>query len=170
MLLTDARRAARLDGDGELVLLEEQDRSLWDAERIAEGLELSREAAAGGPGPYTVQARIAAVHAEAPSAEETDWDRIARLYEWHTAIAPSPIVELNRAVAVAMRDGPEVGLESIAAIEGLDDYHPLHAARADLLRRLGRDSEAAAAYERALALAPNPVERRFLQHRLAELA
>jgi RNA polymerase sigma-70 factor (ECF subfamily) len=171
MLLTDARRPARLDEHGEIVLLEDQDRSLWDAARIAEGLELSRQAAAGGPGgPYTIQARIAAVHAEAAGAGQTEWDRIVRLYEWHVAIAPSPVVELNLAVAVAMRDGPEAGLASIDAVEGLDDYHPLHAARADLLRRLGREAEAATAYERALALAPNPVERRFLERRLAELA
>jgi len=170
MLLTDARRPARLDERGEIVLLEDQDRSLWDATRIAEGLELSRQAATGGPGPYTIQARIAAVHAEAAHAGETDWDRIVRLYEWHATIAPSPIVELNLAVALAMRDGPEDGLASIDAIEGLDDYHPLHGARADLLRRLGREAEAAAAYERALALAPNPVERRFLERRLGELA
>ena len=170
MLLTDARRPARLDERGEIVLLEEQDRSLWDAERIAEGLELSRQAAVGGPGPYTVQARIAAAHAEATSAGDTDWDRIVRLYEWHATIAPSPIVELNLAVAIAMRDGPEAGLAKIAAIEGLNDYHPLHAARADLLRRLSRDAEAAEAYERALSLDPNPVERRFLERRLTELA
>ena len=171
MLLTDARRPARLDQRGEIVLLEDQDRSLWDAAQIAEGLELSRQAAAGGPGgPYTIQARIAAVHAEAAGAEETEWDRIVRLYEWHAAIAPSPVVDLNLAVAVAMRDGPEAGLASIDAVEGLDDYHPLHAARADLLRRLKREAEAASAYERALALAPNPVERRFLERRLAELA
>jgi RNA polymerase sigma-70 factor (ECF subfamily) len=170
MLLTDARRAARLDREGELVLLEDQDRSLWDAERIAEGLELSREAAAGGPaGPYTVQARIAAVHAEAASAEETDWDRIVRLYAWLAEVAPSPIVELNRAAALAMRDGPEAGLELIDEIEGLDSYQPLHAARADLLRRLGRSAEAAEAYERALALDPNPVERRFIERRLAAI-
>jgi len=171
MLLTDARRPARLDQHGEIVLLEDQDRSLWDAERIAEGLELSGQAAAGGPGgPYTIQSRIAAVHAEAAAAGETDWDRIVRLYEWHAEVAPSPIVALNLAVAVAMRDGSGAGLESIEAIEGLDDYHPLHGARADLLRRLGREDEAAAAYERALALAPNPVERRHIERRIAELA
>ncbi len=114
MLLTDARRVARVDEAGEAVLLEDQDRSLWDRERIAEGLELSREAAAGGPaGPYTIQARIAAVHAEATTAAETDWERIARLYAWHLEIAPSPVVELNRAVAVAMCEGPERGLELI---------------------------------------------------------
>jgi len=170
MLLTDARRPARLDRDGELVLLEDQDRSLWDAEHIAEGLELSREAAAGGPGgPYTVQARIAAVHAEAASAAETEWERVVRLYEWLVEVAPGPVAELNRAAAVAMRDGPEAGLELIEAIEGLDDYRPLHGARADLLARLGRNEEAAKAYERALSLDPNPVERRFLERRLATL-
>lgn len=170
MLLTDARRAARVDERGEVVLLEEQDRSLWDRALIEEGLELSREAGAGGPaGPYTVQARIAATHAEATSAADTDWDRIVRLYEWHLEVAPSPIVELNRAVAVAMRDGPQTGLDLIDAIEGLDDYHPLHGARADLLRRLGHGEEAAAAYRRALELTPNPVERRFLEGRLSNL-
>jgi RNA polymerase sigma-70 factor, ECF subfamily len=167
VLLTDARRPARVDEQGELVLLEDQDRSLWDRERIAEGLGLSREAAAGGPaGPYTIQARIAAVHAEAASTAETDWDRIARLYAWHAEIAPSPIVELNGAVAVAMRDGPQAGLELIDAIDGLDDYQQLHGARADLLHRLGRDAEAVEAYERALELAPNAVERRFIEARL----
>jgi RNA polymerase sigma-70 factor (ECF subfamily) len=170
MLLTDARRPARIDEHGEIVLLEDQDRSLWDAARLAEGLELSRHAAAGGPGgPYTIQSRIAAVHAEAANAGETDWDRIVRLYQWHGEVAPSPIVALNLAVAVAMRDGPEAGLAAIDAIEGLDDYHPLHGARADLLHRLGRSADAAQAYQRALALAPNPVERRFLERRLAVL-
>jgi RNA polymerase sigma-70 factor (ECF subfamily) len=170
MLLTDARRAARLDADGEIVLLEEQDRSLWDAKRIGEGLKLSREAAAGAPaGPYTVQARIAAAHAEAPSAGETDWDRIARLYAWLAELTPSPVVELNRAVAVAMRDGPEAGLALIEVVEGLDDYYPRHTARAELLRRLGRGAEAVEAYERALSLDPNPVERRFLERRLSAL-
>jgi RNA polymerase sigma-70 factor, ECF subfamily len=170
MLLTDARRAARVDEQGELVLLEDQDRALWDRDLIAEGLELSREAAAGrSPGPYTVQARIAAAHAEAASAAETDWARIARLYAWLAEVAPTPVVELNRAVAVAMSEGPRRGLELIDAIDGLDDYHPLHSARADLLRRLGRRDEAARAYERALELTANPVERRFLERRLATL-
>jgi RNA polymerase sigma-70 factor (ECF subfamily) len=170
MLLTDARRRARVDEDGEAVLLEDQDRSLWDKEQIAEGLELSREAAAGGPGgPYTVQARIAAAHAEAATAAETDWERIARLYAWHLEIAPSPVVELNRAVAVAMCEGPERGLELTDAIDGLGGYQPLHATRADLLRRLGRLGEATEAYRRALELTANPVERRFIERRLGGL-
>jgi RNA polymerase sigma-70 factor (ECF subfamily) len=170
MLLTDARRDARVDEGGEAVLLEDQDRSLWSGERIDEGLELSREAAAGGPaGPYTVQARIAAVHAEAATAAETDWARIARLYAWHLEIAPSPVVELNRAVAVAMCEGPERGLELIGEIEGLDGYQPLYSARAELLRRLGRLGEAAESYRRALELTANPVERRFIERRLGGL-
>jgi len=167
MLLTDSRRAARVDAAGDLVLLSEQDRSLWDRERIAEGLQLSREAAARGPaGPYTIQARIAAVHAEAANAEQTEWGRIARLYEWHLEVAPSPVIELNRAVAVAMAEGPERGLKLIAAIESLDSYQPLHTARADLLRRLNREAEATESYRRALELTPNPVERRFIERRL----
>ena len=170
MLLTDARRGARLDAAGEIVLLEDQDRSLWSAGKIEEGLELSREAAAGVPaGPYTVQARIAATHAEAARADETDWDRIVRLYTWLTELTPSPVIELNRAVAVAMRDGPEAGLALIEAVEGLDDYRPRHVAGADLLRRLGRNTEAVEAYERALALGGNPVERRFIARRIASL-
>ncbi len=169
MLLTDGRRAARVDEAGELVLLEDQDRSLWDRERIGEGLELSREAAAGGPaGPYTIQARIAAVHAEAAAAAETDWTRIAQLYAWHLEMAPSPVVELNRAVAVAMSEGPERGLELIDSIDGLGGYQPLHTTRADLLRRLGRDGEAAEAYKQALELTDNAVERRFIERRLAQ--
>jgi RNA polymerase sigma-70 factor (ECF subfamily) len=169
MLLTDARRGARVDERGELVLLEDQDRGRWDAGKIEEGLALSREAAAAGPaGPYTIQARIAAVHAGAASAAETDWERIARLYAWHAELAPSPVVELNRAVAISMQEGPRRGLDLIEAIDGLDEYRPLHSARADLLRRLGRREEAAAAYARALDLDPNPVERRFLERRLAQ--
>jgi RNA polymerase sigma-70 factor (ECF subfamily) len=170
MLLNDARRAARVDAAGELAPLEEQNRGLWDAERIAEGLALSERAAAAGPRPYAIQARIAAAHASAPNAADTDWERIARLYEWLALAAPSPVVELNRAAAVAMAEGSERGLELIDAIEGLDAYQPLHAARADLLRRLGREREAAAAYERALALCGNEVERRFLRRRLAEVS
>ncbi|MDX6602277.1 MAG: polymerase sigma-70 factor, subfamily [Solirubrobacterales bacterium] len=169
MLLNDARRAARIDSSGEAVPLERQDRGLWDAERIAEGLRLSEQAAAGGPvGPYTVQARIAAAHASAARPEDTDWERIVRLYAWLAKVAPSPVVELNRAAAMAMSEGPERGLELIDAIEGIEDYQPLHAARADLLRRLGRDAEAAAAYERALELSENPAERRYIEVRIAE--
>jgi RNA polymerase sigma-70 factor (ECF subfamily) len=168
MLLVDARREARVGPDGEVVPLEEQDRGLWDAAAIAEGIVLSeRAAAAGQAGPYTIQARIAACHARAAGAAETDWARIARLYEWLAWAAPSPVVELNRAAAVAMRDDPGRGLELIDAIEGLDGYGPLHASRADLLRRLGRDEEAARAYARAVELSANPVERRFLERRLA---
>jgi RNA polymerase sigma-70 factor, ECF subfamily len=171
MLLTDARREARVDANGDPVPLEEQDRGLWDRERIDEGLALSERAAAAGPaGPYTVQARISAAHAAAASADETDWPRIVRLYEWLELVSPGPVVELNRAAAVAMSEGPERGLELIDAIEGIEDYGPLHAARADLLRRLGRDREAAAAFERALELSANPAERRFLERRIGELS
>lgn len=171
MLLNDARRPARVDATGEAVPLERQDRSLWDVERIAEGLALSEEAAAAGPvGPYIVQARIAAAHVTAPSTAETDWTRIVRLYEWLAVVTPTPVVELNRAAAVAMLEGPERGLELIDALEGLDDYQPLHAARADLLRRLGHEAAAVNAYQRALALSENPAERRFLESRIAALA
>ena len=170
MLLVDSRRAARIGQDGVPVPLEEQDRTLWDPGRIEEGLALSERAAAAGPvGPYTIQARIAAAHATAPSPAQTDWARIARLYEWLERASPGPVVELNRAAAVAMSEGPERGLELIDAVEGIDDYGPLHAARADLLRRLGRDGEAAAAFERALELSANPAERRFLERRIDEL-
>jgi RNA polymerase sigma-70 factor, ECF subfamily len=170
MLLTDSRRPARVDADGDAVPLDEQDRGLWDAERIAEGLALSERAAAHGPvGPYTIQARIAAAHAEAETAEDTDWARIVRLYEWLAHVAPSPVVELNRAAAVAMRDGPERGLELIDEIDGLDEYRQLHSARAELLRRLGRDQEAGSAYARAIELTSNQVERRHLERRLAEV-
>jgi RNA polymerase sigma-70 factor, ECF subfamily len=169
MLLTDARRAARLDEHGEAVLLEAQDRSLWDREQIGEGLALSRVAAAAGPaGPYTVQSRIAAVHAEAASADETDWARIARLYSWHLEVAPGPVVALNRAVAVGMSEGPEQALELIESIDGLEGYQPLHTARAEMLRRLGRLGEASEAYRQALELTSNAVERRFIERRLAE--
>jgi RNA polymerase sigma-70 factor, ECF subfamily len=163
MLLQDSRRAARLDAGGRMVLLEDQDRSLWDQAQIAEGLELTERAMRLGPGPYTLQAAIAAQHASGTS----DWARIATLYELLARVSPSPVVELNRAVAVAMAEGPERGLELIDAVEGLDEYHLLHSARADLLRRLGRDHEAAAAYRRALELASNPAEREFLERRLS---
>jgi RNA polymerase sigma-70 factor (ECF subfamily) len=166
MLFHDSRREARTTPEGELVLLEDQDRSLWDAERIEEGRRmLERAARLRRVGPYQLQAAIAAVHSE----ESTDWAAIAGLYGRLAEVAPSPIVELNRAVAVAMASGADEGLDLIARIQGLDDYHLLHAARADLLRRLGRDAEAAGAYRRALALAPNLVERDFLKRRLSEV-
>jgi RNA polymerase sigma-70 factor, ECF subfamily len=166
MLFHDSRRDARTNAAGELVLLEDQDRSLWDSDRIDEGHRvLERAARMRRPGPYQLQAAIAAVHAEG----STDWAAIATLYERLGELAPSPIVELNRAVAVAMADGLDQGLTLIDDIQGLDDYHLLHAARADLLRRLGRDAEAAGAYRRALELAPNPVERAYLERRLAQV-
>ena len=166
MLLHDARRAARLDGSGELVLLEDQERSRWDRERIAEGRRvLDRALPLRRPGPYQLQAAIASLHLE----PETDWTQIAVLYERHAALATSPVVELNRAVAVAMAEGPESGLALIETIEGLDSYRHLHSARADLLRRLGRRIEAEQAYERALELSAHPAERAFLERRLAEV-
>jgi RNA polymerase sigma-70 factor, ECF subfamily len=173
MLLTDARRAARTTADGDLVLLADQDRSRWDRDGIAEGTALLRRAVAAEPvGPYTLQAAIAATHARAPRAEATDWDRIVGLYDLLARADPSPVVELNRAVAVAMRDGPAAGLALVDDLLGrgqLDGYHLAHAARADLLARLGRTAEARAAYRRAMALAGQEPERRFLQGRLAEL-
>ncbi|MET0824755.1 MAG: RNA polymerase sigma factor [Solirubrobacterales bacterium] len=167
MLLHDSRRAARTGVDGELVLLADQDRSLWDAERIGEGLKLAEAARAWGPRPYVLEALIAAEHARAPTAADTDWERIVRLYAWLAELNPSPVVELNRAVAVAMARGPAEGLALIDAIDGLGAYGPYHVARADLLRRL-EHPEAVAAYERAVELAANPVERAFLERRLAE--
>jgi RNA polymerase sigma-70 factor (ECF subfamily) len=165
-LLHDARRAARLDPDGSLVLLEDQDRQLWDAERIAEGRRvLDRALPYRRPGPYQLQAAIASLHLE----PETDWPQIAALYGRLSCLQPSPVVELNRAVAVAMASGPDEGLALIDAIEGLDAYRHLHSARGDLLRRLGRDGEAASAYARALELAKHPAERAFLERRLAEV-
>ena len=166
MLLQDSRREARTGPGGELVLLEDQDRSLWDRDEIEQGIRLF-----GGlpPGPYVLQTAIAAEHARAARAEDTDWGRIVGLYALLVRAVPSPIVELNRAVAVAMAERPEQGLELIEEIEGLERYHLLHAARADLLRRAGRREEAAEAYSRALELAANPVERAFLERRSAEL-
>ena len=166
MLFHDSRREARTSPEGELVLLEDQDRTLWNRERIAEGRRLlGRAARLRRVGPYQLEAAIASVHAEGT----TDWEAIARLYEELGRLTPSPIVDLNRAVAVAMANGADQGLDLISQIEGLDDYHLLHAARADLLRRLGRRDEAAGAYRRALALTPNPVERDYLERRLAEV-
>jgi RNA polymerase sigma-70 factor, ECF subfamily len=158
MLLHHARRDARVDAEGRLVLLEDQDRSLWHTGEIVQGRAL---AAAAAPDRYGLQAAIAAEHV----ADTTDWARVAALYERLAALEPNPVVELNRAVAVAMAEGPERGLGLIDAIEGLEDYHLLHSARADLLRRLGRAEDARAAYDRALALAANPVERDFLVRR-----
>jgi RNA polymerase sigma-70 factor, ECF subfamily len=173
MLLHDSRRAARTSPTGELILLDDQDRSLWDRAQIAEGLTLVEHALSSRRfGPYTLQAAIAAVHAEAPNAAATDWARIVGLYDALVQADPSPVVELNRAVAVAMRDGPLAGLELIDAIlvrGDLGNYHLAHAARADLCRRLGRTAEARTSYERALGLTKQEPERRFLERRLAEL-
>jgi RNA polymerase sigma-70 factor (ECF subfamily) len=173
MLLQESRRAARTSESGDLILLEDQDRGVWNKEQIAEGLELvARAVASRRLGPYTLQAAIAAVHAEAPSAAATDWGEIAGLYGALQRMAPSPVVELNRAVAIAMRDGPAAGLELIERILAsgeLEDYHLAHAARAELCRRAGRNAEAQAAYVKALELAQQEPERRFLQKRLREL-
>ena len=168
MVLHHSRRDARGDASGELVLLEDQDRSLWRSDELEGGLRFAERA--GEETPYAIQAAIAAEHARSGRAEATDWRRIAALYDRLEEVAPSAVVTLNRAVAVAMVDGPEPGLEILdVLVEAgeLGDYHLLHSARADLLRRLGRDQEAAAAYARALELATNPVERRFLERRLA---
>jgi RNA polymerase sigma-70 factor (ECF subfamily) len=166
MLLHDARRPARLDAAGGLVLLDDQDRSLWDTARIEEGRALlDRALPLRQPGPYQLQAAIASLHLE----PDKDWPQIAALYGRLAFLAPSPVVELNRAVAVAMARGPEQGLELIDGIGGLEGYRHLHSARADLLRRLGRGDEAAEAYGRALELAPQPAERAFLERRLAEV-
>jgi len=173
MLLHESRRAARTSPTGELVLLGDQDRSLWDREQIAQGAALVQRALASRRfGPYTLQAAIAAVHAEAPSAAATDWGQIVGLYDVLARVDPSPVVELNRAAAVAMRDGPAAGLgliDAILARGDLADYHLAHSARADLCRRLGRIAEARAAYQRALDLTRQEPERRFLERRLAEL-
>jgi RNA polymerase sigma-70 factor (ECF subfamily) len=173
MLLQDSRRAARTSPSGDLVLLEHQDRSLWSRDDIRDGSALAERAlAAPQLGPYTIQAAIAAVHANALDAAATDWAQIVALYDLLARAEPSPVIELNRAVAVAMRDGPSAGLVLIDAIlrrGDLSDYHLVHAARADLCRRLGRAAEARVSYERALALTQQEPERRFLQRRLAEL-
>jgi RNA polymerase sigma-70 factor, ECF subfamily len=173
MLLHESRRAARSTPDGELILLDEQDRSLWNGGQIAEGSALVQRALASRAfGSYTVQAAIAAVHANAATPHATDWARIVALYDLLLSAERSPVVELNRAVAVAMRDGAAAGvvlIDSIMSAGDLDHYHLAHAARADLCRRLGRKAEANASYERALALAQQEPERRFLQRRVAEL-
>ena len=173
MLLQESRRIARTSPSGDLVLLEEQDRSLWNREYITEGLALvARALALPQAGSYTIQAAIAAVHAQAPNAAATDWTRIVGLYDMLLRAEPSPVIELNRAVAVAMRDGPATGLaliNNILARGDLENYHLAHAARADLCRRLGRMVEARVSYERALSLTQQEPERRFLERRLAEL-
>ncbi len=174
MLLHESRRSARTSRAGEIVLLDDQDRSLWNTEQITEGKALVQQALAPRRfGPYTLQAAIAAVHADAANAAATDWAQIVGLYDVLARIAPSPVVDLNHAVAVAMRDGPAAGLALIDAILArgdLADYHLAHAARADLCRRLGRTNDARAAYEQALALARQEPERRFLERRVGELA
>jgi RNA polymerase sigma-70 factor (ECF subfamily) len=173
MLLQHSRREARVGPEGELVLLEEQDRSRWDRQAIQDGLAtLDRGLRSGPPGPYLTQAAIAAEHARARTASATDWTRIASLYGRLSLISPSPVVELNRAVALSFADGPARGLpivEQLIRSGSLRGYYLLHATHADLLRRLGRDVEAAAAYGRAVDLATNPVERGFLERRLAEV-
>jgi RNA polymerase sigma-70 factor (ECF subfamily) len=173
MLLHDARRHARIDDAGDLIVLEEQDRGRWDQEQIAEALPLVEEAfRARRPSPFALQAAIAAVHCQAERPEDTDWAEIVRLYDLLERVQPSPIVSLNRAVAVAMADSPAPALaliDQLAASEDLANYHLLHAARADLLRRLGSPVEAAKSYQRALALVTNDSERRFLERRLREM-
>jgi RNA polymerase sigma-70 factor, ECF subfamily len=172
MLLHDSRRDTRVDASGSLVILEEQDRARWDQAQIAEGVALVEGALRAGPaGPYALQAAIAALHAQAATAADTDWPQIAGLYALLYRLQPTPVVELNRAVAVAMADGPERGLALIDQLEArgeLPDYHWVAAARADLLRRLGRRSDALAAYARAHAQATNEAERRYLERRLRE--
>jgi RNA polymerase sigma-70 factor, ECF subfamily len=173
MLLQESRRVARTSPAGDLVLLDDQDRSLWDRDQIAEGKALVERALSSRRfGPYTLQAAIASVHAEAPNTAATDWAQIVGLYDVLARVEPSPVVELNRAVAVAMRDGPLAGLELIDAIlarNDLVDYHLAHSARADMCRRLGRTAEARASYQKALALARQEPGRRFLERRLREL-
>jgi len=173
MLIQDSRRSARVDREGNLVTLEEQDRTLWDRDEIAEGQALAETALrSGGAGFYALQAAIAALHAQAARAEDTDWPQIAALYALLLRLHPSPVVALNHAAAVAMGNGLERGLRLIEALEAsgdLDGYHLLPAAKADVLRRLGRHSEAAAAYERALSLVTHPAERRYLERRLRDV-
>ncbi|HEU0184290.1 MAG TPA: RNA polymerase sigma factor [Blastocatellia bacterium] len=170
MLLHDSRRGARLNEAGDLVLLEDQDRSRWNREQIEEAAPMVEEALRGGAGPFAIQAAIAALHCQAERAEDTDWPQIVQLYDILEGLDPSPIVSLNRAVAVAMVHGPQSALALIDSLAGdLDDYHLLHAARADLLRRMGSAAEAAKSYRRALALVTNESERRFLERRLREV-
>jgi RNA polymerase sigma-70 factor, ECF subfamily len=173
MLLHDSRRDARSDEGGDLVVLEDQDRRRWDQQQIAEALPLVEEALRGGPGPFALQAAIAALHCQAARADDTDWPQIVRLYDRLERVQPSPIVSLNRAVAIAMVQGPQPALaliDRLAAGGHLDGYHLLHAARADLLRRSGDRSGAATSYTRALASVTNDSERRFLERRLREVS
>ena len=173
MLLHDSRRTTRMSPTGDLILLENQDRALWNRGQITEGVSLvARALSSGQVGPYTIQAAIAAAHAQAPSSATTDWTQIVSLYDLLMRAEPSPVVELNRAVAVAMRDSPLAGLtliDTILARGDLGNYHLAHAARADLCRRLDRTAEARASYERALGLTQQEPERRFLERRLSEL-
>ena len=173
MLLHESRRNARSTPEGDLILLEDQDRTLWDRECIAEGLALVRMTLTSRRwGPYTLQAAISATHAAASSVANTDWQQVVQLYEMLMQIAPSPVVNINLAAAIAMRDGPAAGLarmDAIMAEDHLLDYHLAHAARADLCRRLGRFSEARISYLRAMELAQQEPERRFLQRQLSEL-
>jgi len=173
MLLHDSRRAARTSHDGDVILLEDQDRGLWNRQQIGEGTRLIEQSlSTGRAGPYAIQAAIAAVHAEAPNAAATDWDEIVGLYDVLMEMSPSPVVELNRAVAIAMRDGPAAGLAIIDALLArgeLKDYRLAHAAHAELCRRLGRTADARASFERALKLAKQEPERRLIERRLAEL-
>jgi len=172
MLLHDSRRNARVDQAGDLVLLEEQDRTRWDQQEIAEALPLVEAALRGGPGPFALQAAIVALHCQASRAEETDWPQIVRLYDVLERVQPSPVVSLNRAVAIAMVDGPQAALALIDKLDAsgdLDSYHLLHAVRADMLRRIGSTAEAAKSYARALEQVTNDSERRFLERRLREM-
>ncbi len=171
MLLHDSRRETRLSPTGELVLLEEQDRARWDQAKIHEGLTVLDEALAlSDPGPYQVQAAISALHAEAPTAEATDWRQIAALYGTLATMTPSAVIEVNRAVAIAMAYGVEAGLQLLLRLEGqVNSYYPYHAARADLLRRTNQREAAADAYQRALTLCGNRAERAYLQRRLDEM-
>ena len=170
LLVTDARRATRLDERGDLVLLADQDRSAWDRGLIDEGhahVELALRRAAGSPGPYALQGAIAAVHARSTTWPATDWDEIVGLYDLLAATHPTAVVRLNRAVAVAERDGPAAGLVDLDALDDLGAFHLWHASRAELLRRVDRPADAAAAYRAALACRPSDTERRFLEQRLA---
>jgi RNA polymerase sigma-70 factor (ECF subfamily) len=170
MLLHDSRREARLDAAGELVLLENQDRTRWDQAKIHEGVTVLDEALAlHDPGPYQVQAAISALHTEAARPDETDWAQIVALYNTLFVMMPTPVVEVNRAIAVAMAQGPAAGLELLHRIEAVEKYYPYHVARAELLRRTNQREAAADAYQRALDLCQNSAERDFLQRRLNEL-